>query len=168
MNEILDALRRNLDREIEERRALLGLVEHEGKTIQAGDHEELDRTLGRIRERLAELGPIEGERNELLERVATVLGAMSGPLTLSRIADHVDETERNALLDQRDELRRLLRETMNRNRQNQYLLRFASGMVSETLDLLMANPLPTPRKTYGPAGTTGSSERGGALFRAEV
>ncbi len=168
MNEILDALRRNLDREIAERTALLELVEHEGKTIQAGDHEELDRTLGRIRDRLAELTPIEGERNDLLERVATILGTTTGPLTLTKIADHVDETQRDGLLAQRDELRRLLRETMNRNRQNQYLLRFASGMVSETLDLLMANPLPTPRKTYGPAGTTGSGERGGALFRAEV
>ena len=73
MNEIVHALDRNLDREIETRRSLLELVELEGRTIQAGDHEELDQTLAQIRETLAGLTPIEEERSELLERTSTLL-----------------------------------------------------------------------------------------------
>ncbi len=168
MNEIVHALDRNLDREIETRRSLLELVELEGRTIQAGDHEELDHTLAQIRETLAGLTPIEEERSELLERIAAVLGSDAQIATLTEIAHAVGGDAGSDLLAKRDELRRILRETLARNRQNQYLLRFASGMVSETIDMLMAGPAPAAKKTYGPTGSTGNPDRQGALFRARV
>jgi len=169
MNEILDALGRNLDREIEERNALLELVVAEGRILQSGEHRELERVLEQIRERLSVLGPFEDERKELLDRLATILGwTGNGPVTLSAIARHVGGTEGERLLERRDALRDLLRDTLARNRQNQYLLRVAGGLVADTLDLLLAGPAPTARKTYGPGGTTAPADRQGALFRARV
>lgn len=167
MNDILEALVNNLDREIDERKAMLALVEQEGRTIQSGDHEELDATLLQIRAKLEDLPPLERERAEYLERIGGIIGNSDrGSLTLTLIAEAVGGRDGDMLLARRDELRTLLRDTMARNRQNQYLLRFASSMLNDTLDMLITEP--TGNKTYSQSGTQGTPGRDGTLFRAKV
>jgi len=167
MNEMFDTLRDHLDREIASRTEVLRLIEEEGRILQAGRHDELEATLERVRGALGALRPIEEERAEILDRFANLLGKRASDLTLTEVAARAPEERMSELLARRDELRGILRDTMARNRQNQYLLKFASGLVAETLDLLTAAPA-TPRNTYDAQGRTGENDRQGALFRAEV
>ena len=167
MNEIFDTLRDHLDREIRSRSEVLRLVEEEGRILQAGRHDELETTLGQVREALSALRPIEEQRGEILDRVSNMLGQPAATLTLTEVAASAPDPQSGELIARRDELRRILRDTMARNRQNQYLLKFASGLVADTLDLLTTAPA-TPRKTYDARGRTGEADRQGALFRAQV
>lgn len=125
-----------LDAEIERQEMLLAVCRAQQQALIEGDREYLEMKTAGVATLAQEARADETARKQLVREIAAALGIDSPEPTLAELALIAPVPVNRNLLERRDQLRRVVRETSTVNQENNRLLRRSLGIVGTCLRTL--------------------------------
>ncbi len=138
-----------LDRDIVQIQRSLTLLESLRALVIKRDETGLSALLCEVRQQNQSTGQSETQRQQLRERLGTLLGYPGGTLTLSQLLDHLSGTWRTEVSQKRAELQQLLEQLQRQWELTSLLLKDCARLNRRLLNTLFAQ---TGAGTYGPGG----------------
>jgi flagellar biosynthesis/type III secretory pathway chaperone len=155
-----------ISEEIRLNRTLLSALADEKEAIAAFSLEGINQATATKEGIVSSIHSLEERRQSLVSRLAERLQLDPGQLTLARLARLVKKPFADELEKSLRDLRELVRQIDEANRENAYYIQFTLGFISDSISLIQSTV--APLATYSAGGKVSHLKLSGRMLRREV
>ncbi len=146
--------------------SLLGVVQNEKDAVVGLNLKQLNEACKAKDNLLLKLRILEEQRQHVMDRVADELGCSSQGLTLTRLAQQVDESYARRLLDRSTDLLALIQILQDVTQQNKSLISHSMQLIQGSCNLL--NNLMAASPVYYRSGNMDGADQTGRLLNGDI